>query len=361
MTKIRGDHTGTKNVTAVTPGLKREARGKSTTKGCTTMTKTVQPVLVATAVALASVAVLTATYWRYRSSQSTHKNGSGSTSNNDDTSSSSITITPSHDPQLDAAFTHATTQINQFQDFLSTAEQLLLYALYKQATVGNAPSSEAPPLWQVVAHAKYSAWNQSRNMSCEEAREKYVYATRQIQKRMESGQEDDFDYDEEDDDAPPMAPVQSRPAHVENGGHDDYDDSLVNTNGEASALNALVQAALHDKVDDLPELLHDVDINASDPQTGQTMLHLASDKGSVAVVDYLLRHGAHVTAVDADGISVLQTAVIAGHVEICRRLLVAGADPDQCDHDGDSPRTCAQEDGSEELRALFVDLEEREI
>jgi ankyrin repeat protein len=47
----------------------------------------------------------------------------------------------------------------------------------------------------------------------------------------------------------------------------------------------------------------------------------------------------------------LQAAVIAGHFETCRLLLQKGADPDQQDRDGDTPRDCAKDDP--ELRTLL--------
>ena len=45
--------------------------------------------------------------------------------------------------------------------------------------------------------------------------------------------------------------------------------------------------------------------------------------------------------------------MIAGQVPACRLLLKYGADPDQADHDGDTPRHCAADDGSEEMKLLF--------
>jgi ankyrin repeat protein len=48
-----------------------------------------------------------------------------------------------------------------------------------------------------------------------------------------------------------------------------------------------------------------------------------------------------VNAADRDGISILQAAVIAGHADTVIYLLQKGADPDQADGDGDTPRSCA--------------------
>jgi ankyrin repeat protein len=81
---------------------------------------------------------------------------------------------------------------------------------------------------------------------------------------------------------------------------------------------------------------------------------VAADQGFNDVVICLLNAGARVDAADQEGISVLQAAVIAGQTETCRILWQQGkADPDQPDHDGDTPRLCAQDDGSREMKLLF--------
>jgi ankyrin repeat protein len=84
------------------------------------------------------------------------------------------------------------------------------------------------------------------------------------------------------------------------------------------------------------------------------MYIVAADQGFNDVVICLLNAGARVDAADQDGISVLQAAVIAGQTETCRIIWQQGkANPDQPDHDGDTPRLCAQDDGSREMKLLF--------
>ena len=96
-------------------------------------------------------------------------------------------------------------------------------------------------------------------------------------------------------------------------------------------------------------------IEATD-EHGQSALHVAAHHGHVDMVQCLHREfGAKVLAVDDDGISVLQTAVIAGQSAVCAYLLLeAGADPDQPDLDGDTPRLCAlDEDSDASIRQLL--------
>lgn len=67
----------------------------------------------------------------------------------------------------------------------------------------------------------------------------------------------------------------------------------------------------------------------------------------------LLDAGGDPNSADRDGISVLQTAVIAAKRDIVSLLLQHKANPDQKDLDGDTPRSCAMMDGSEKMKALF--------
>ncbi|MFI9626322.1 ankyrin repeat domain-containing protein [Streptomyces sp. NPDC052042] len=55
----------------------------------------------------------------------------------------------------------------------------------------------------------------------------------------------------------------------------------------------------------------------------------AATFGDVAEVDALLRRGARPDAANADGTTPLYAAAIGGHADIVRRLLLAGAPPDE--------------------------------
>lgn len=207
------------------------------------------------------------------------------------------------------------------QSSLSDGERLILYSLYKQATVGDAPAfprlSGSKLNWMDET-AKHQAWKGMHGMSSVEAQRRYIHAVQDIQTRVASGMEDTYD------EAMGLTPTVSRPIMEE-----EQDDAVANT-PEAK----LLQAARANQVDQLQALVEaNVDINYRD-DSGQTALHLAADSNHVEAVQFLVERGAHVHASDLDGISVLQAAVIAGHVPICVYLLRNGANPDQPDADG---------------------------
>ena len=48
------------------------------------------------------------------------------------------------------------------------------------------------------------------------------------------------------------------------------------------------------------------------------------------------------------------SAVISGNNRICKVLLDSGADADQADEGGDTPRSCAMEDGDKVMKRVFT-------
>ena len=72
---------------------------------------------------------------------------------------------------------------SQFKAAAQTAKQLAqrpdndtmlqLYALYKQATTGNA-SGKRPGMFDMVGRAKYDAWTKLRGMGSSAAQQQYI-------------------------------------------------------------------------------------------------------------------------------------------------------------------------------------------
>jgi len=62
---------------------------------------------------------------------------------------------------------------NKINKTLSNDELLEVYALYKQATVGDVNTSR-PGLMDFKGKAKWDAWNEKKGMSADEAKQKYI-------------------------------------------------------------------------------------------------------------------------------------------------------------------------------------------
>ena len=72
-----------------------------------------------------------------------------------------------------AKFDAAVAAARSLPASISDSEKLQLYALYKQSTVGNAPS-EAPNKLNAIAFSKWKSWNALGSRSADEAMSSYV-------------------------------------------------------------------------------------------------------------------------------------------------------------------------------------------
>ena len=81
---------------------------------------------------------------------------------------------------LVARFEAAKQQATELPKRPDNKTLLRLYALYKQATVGNAPDSRPDPS-DFVERAKYDAWSKLRGTSVEKAMQDYVDLVKTLQ------------------------------------------------------------------------------------------------------------------------------------------------------------------------------------
>jgi S1-C subfamily serine protease len=92
------------------------------------------------------------------------------------------------------------------------------------------------------------------------------------------------------------------------------------------------------------ELRKGIDINAADPATGRTALHLAALQGHDEFIERLLVFGADVNRQDSKGDTPLHLAALAAHDDTVRVLIRAGADTSLRNQDGRSAGEVADPD-----------------
>ena len=80
---------------------------------------------------------------------------------------------------LDAGFRQAAEDAKQLPARPDNDTLLKLYALYKQATDGDACGPK-PGFFDFVNTAKYEAWSRLRGMRSNEAQQKYIDLVRQL-------------------------------------------------------------------------------------------------------------------------------------------------------------------------------------
>lgn len=74
---------------------------------------------------------------------------------------------------LDSAFMRAAQEAQQLARRPDNSTMLTLYALYKQATVGDVRGAK-PGMFDMVGQAKYDAWAKVRGTATEAAKQQYV-------------------------------------------------------------------------------------------------------------------------------------------------------------------------------------------
>jgi acyl-CoA-binding protein len=326
------------------------------------------------------VAVSALVYFRYGYGLGSGAKKRSKGANNIVDSSSSDTDIPK---PLKERFEACAEVIKNQTSNLTNAQQLQVYGLYKQATVGNC-NIDAPSAMNVVQMAKYKAWKSLSSLQNEmdrmTAMQEYIDFTMLLEFTKEMDDQADIVYPDTDEDVDDddqehvmdmggMGLKPSTPLKQEEQEQQDYKEPATQ---EERLERDLHIAARDNQPERLKELLlmqsttspttttppSNVNPNSLD-ETGQTALHLAADRGHLECVQILLDHGADVQATDQEGISILQAAVIAGHFEMCRLLLQKGADPDQQDMDGDTPRECAKDDP--ELRKLIFQASQSDV
>ena len=263
---------------------------------------------------------------------------------------------PNVPPELFNIFQAAAEDSKQLTE-ISNMEKLILYGLYKQSMEGDAPEKSPGITAGIVENAKHSAWDRVRGMTATEAMAHYIQAVRTL---LENGSVDREGLDLAGMDAEALdffndlssgGGLGNKPSSLANSPDDDDDDD----DQRLSLAQKLLRAAGRNNVEEIKSILaKNPELIDHRDEDGQSALHLAADKGAVDALNVLMESGADGNAADGDGITVLQAAVIAENVEACRVLLSHGANPDQTDVDGDTPRKCAEEDGSDEMKELFA-------
>ncbi len=76
---------------------------------------------------------------------------------------------------LEEKFEEAKKKVMELPEKPSNEKMLELYALNKQATIGDV-NTEKPAMFDFVAAAKYNAWTAKKGMAKEEAQQKYIDA-----------------------------------------------------------------------------------------------------------------------------------------------------------------------------------------
>ena len=227
------------------------------------------------------------------------------------------------DPQLEAKFHEAARYALSLKG-LSVSTRLSLYALFKQGTVGDAPSSSSGNLLDPAARSKWKAWSRMAGLPRADAMHQYMQSV----------------------------------AVARSGGGDEATQDDAAAEAELDAIDSMMRGMAGPVMSSLagPE---------PEPEINAIALHAAAKAGDVALCEALVARGADVDQLDEDGHSALHWACDSGHVAVARCLIEAGASPNVQNVDGLTPLhmacACEHADLAKLLIAIGADTTLRDL
>ncbi|KAL6223307.1 hypothetical protein ACLB2K_006694 [Fragaria x ananassa] len=103
------------------------------------------------------------------------------------------------------------------------------------------------------------------------------------------------------------------------------EDSSLGTMSSEDKVDALLEAARYDDMEDITSLVSQgVSLDSKDSQ-GRTALHMACANGHLDVVEYLISRGVDLNATNMEMNTPLHWACLNGHIEVVKKLILAGA------------------------------------
>ncbi|XP_017056298.1 acyl-CoA-binding domain-containing protein 6 [Drosophila ficusphila] len=212
------------------------------------------------------------------------------------------------DPE-EELFHRATEQVARQSANIASADLLLFYGYYKQATEGPC-EKPSPGLLQLKARSKWQAWRNLEKMSPSAARQAYIQKLDQLQPNWRNQRKPGW----------VVHSIESAP----------LEDQRVDSE------KTLFDHVKENNLDRLRELLAPGDLAKLD-EHGMALIHWATDRNAVDIIQFLVRSGASVDQRDAEQQTPLHYAASCGHMEALRCLLELRANPELCDSDG---QTC---------------------
>ncbi|GAA5797353.1 acyl-CoA-binding protein [Helicostylum pulchrum] len=224
--------------------------------------------------------------------------------------------------QDDQWFEQAFTYMNKHDIPLPNDKKLHFYGLFKQATIGDC-NIEKPGLFEFVGRAKYDAWNSFKGLGFREARNLYIESVEEL--KVGWSRQGEYEY------------IPS-PEEIKKG--DGLSNNAVSSmaveEGENCESDDIFGYARQDNLEKLSlAITQDNELLNSKDQDGFTVLHLASDRGNIDIVKYLIDAGADLNIqTDEDKETALHLACISEQFEIAKLLIDRGIDQTLVDAEG---------------------------
>eukprot|EP00099_Drosophila_melanogaster_P000401 NP_001027085.1 uncharacterized protein Dmel_CG33713, isoform B [Drosophila melanogaster] len=229
---------------------------------------------------------------------------------------------------VDELFHLATEHVAKQSNSIGSADLLIFYGYYKQAT--NGPCKEqSPGLLQLQAKSKWQAWRNLGTMSQSAARQAYVQKLQELQPNWRSRRNPGW----------VVHSIESVP----------LEDQRLDSE------KTLFDHVKENNLDRLRELLQPSDLVKLD-EHGMALIHWATDRNAVEIIQFLVRSGASVNQRDAEQQTPLHYAASCGHLEALQCLLELHASLELRDSDG---QTCYDVADDEQICQVLQTERER--
>jgi len=227
-------------------------------------------------------------------------------------------------------FAKATEQVKRISSTLSQKNLLEFYGLYKQAEIGNC-NIPKPSIFNMEGRAKWDAWNELRDVDREDAKVLYVEKLTlyeiscdlscSIKPKKQIGW---VVHSIE------MAPTDLKPEHEKNSF-----DHVKEGNLERLQESLVVTE------------IHQLD------EHGMGLIHWATDRNAVEILQFLITVGADVNFRDGEQQTALHYAASCGHIDCMNVLLQSNANRFITDDQG---KTCIDVAENLEIRMLLLNI-----
>lgn len=212
--------------------------------------------------------------------------------------------------ELTEKFTIAADHLKSFVSKLDTDTLLNLYGLYKQGLEGDCNISK-PSWYDMKAKQKWEAWNKLKNMPQDEAKIQYINLIKKI--------DPNFDFTKNSESKDTWVTVSTL----------NHSEEIVNELDKT--IFDYVKERNVQKVEELLRSMSNVNSLDSD---GMGLIHWATDRGFIDMLNILLKHNLDVNLKDADGQTALHYSSSCGHFDCTELLLKNDADSKIVDGDG---------------------------